>query len=403
MAKKLLSVVNALLATRRRRIALHTLLDPLVTKNPRRVTLIGKGRFGYSGNLRLVAEALAARGDYEVHLFCESDLPTSHVSALASAGIRFHRHLSRQATHALLSSGVLIVDHSIRDGYIARRHPNRRVINIWHGVPIKNIELCMPHTSGRRRRLIVKNSSLYDTMIASSAADRDAIAKSFGVPPERVHVTGLPRYDLFRDQELSQDLQADLAKIHELRRGRRLVLFAPTFRERGLSAFAQLTEEDWGQLVACLQRHDAVLGLRRHPYDEPPAHPATDRIIDLHPDTMPETNLVLRVTDLLITDFSSLWVDFLLRHRPILGYAKDREHYTENERGFVHRFEEVFPGHFAQSVPELIAELDKALGAPEPEMRYERQLALFHTVATRRSSDAVADLVRQSVEDLSSP
>lgn len=373
-------------------------LDLLAPKDRKTVTIICKRRFGYCGNIRLVCEALAATGHYRVQLWCETKLPAETKRALADQHVHRLSRFSLRALWHLVSSGILVVDHSIRDAYIVRPSKRRVAINVWHGVPIKKIELCIEQLTPSRRRLIEKTASLYDAVIASSPTDRNAIARAFGIPPEKVHITGLPRYDLLTGAApLAPDLAAAQKRLRQRLLGRRLVLYAPTFRERGPSPLAQLGPGDWRLLAGAVRSCGAVLGVRSHPYDPTECPTGLEEVIAVPAWEFPETNLVLREADALITDFSSIWVDYVLLDRPILGFARDRDEYVSRERGFIYRLNNVFPGTFCTEVSELVEHLTAVL-TPGFAVRHVKQRDVFHVRTSSSCTDQCVRMIRELAE-----
>ncbi len=382
----------------RRRFALTWLLDALVPKQPRRVTFVCKRRFGFSGNLRAVCLAFARRRDHEVYVWCEAELPERTRTVLERSGVTLLPRFSLGSVLLLVSSGIIVVDHSIRDAYISRKSRRRSIVNLWHGVPIKNIELGARRLTASQRRIVEQNAKLYDLMIASSEHDRRAIASAFGVPPSRVHVAGLPRYDLLDAKPpLEDDLVEQEHSLLTKLQGRKLVLYAPTFRESGPSPLSLIPEEGWRLLGDTLANHGAVLGVRTHPYDAatcPTEHPA---ILRFTAREYPETNLVLRHASVLITDFSSLWIDYLLLSRPIAGLAPDRERYRSEERGFIYDLDEVFPGPFFASAEPLAAWLATQLSQADAQQDYPLQRKLFHSTLMAPFSERCVELILNRV------
>ena len=379
---------NLKLTRARRRILLTWLVDLVVPKHPKRVTFVCKRRFGYSGNIRAICSEFAATSEFEANLWFDGDLPESTRSTLEEQGVRILGDFSLASLYWLVSSGLVVVDHSARDAYITRRSLGRTIVNLWHGVPIKNIELGMPNLSESRRCQIEKTSGLYDALIASSAEDQQAMSQAFGVPLPRVFVTGLPRYDMLLGRKpLARDLLIEEQQLLTVLNGRRLILYSPTFRESGVSPVSQLSAGDWQLLSEALTATNAVLGVRSHPYDSTPCPQGLAGIVELNASRFAETNLVLRHTSILVSDFSSIWVDFLLLSRPIAGFAKDLEVYRSLERGFIYDMEEVFPGPFFNSAQVLAEWLVQQLSAERPLQEHPMQLARFHQLANESYSE----------------
>jgi len=325
---------------------------------------------------------LSREGKYRLFVYKDGQISQNVRKELEALGVGILEGFTLKNLYHLLSSGLVILSHSPRDAHLTKRCPGRKVVNLWHGVAIKKIELLMEEVDSAKQRLLEQNSKLYDLLIASSEKDRQTNARAFGVPLEKVRVTGLPRYDFLKKAENEGPLLAEEEKrILEIKGSRRLILFAPTFREKTRSFFLQFTEDEWEILARFAEERDLLIGLRPHPYDltHIPKNILSRKEFALFNSfDFTEPNLLLRNSDLLVVDFTSLWVDYLLLKRPILGFAKDFRHYLERERGFVYPFEEVFPSDFHSKLDTLLNQMDQVLEKFEVSEKYKKALELFH-------------------------
>lgn len=279
-------------------------------------------------------------------------------------GVRVYTKFSLSALRDVHTAGVIFLGHSGRDAFLRRRKKGRKIINLWHGVAIKRIEHLMPaeknwsYKAWKRRRLMRVNSRVYDMMVASSATDRLTNALAFGLDLDKVHATGLPRFDyLAPNYAFPNNLRKDLNRLEALLAGRRMVLYAPTFREVGASVLTGLTPEVLDGLKDFLQSHNLVLGIRPHPYDQKALAQICDGqwVLDVSPDVYIEPAIVLRAASALIVDYSSIWVDYLLLKRPIIGLMPDFDDYATQERGFIFDLAAILPGPIFQDWSAVMA------------------------------------------------
>lgn len=330
------------------------------------MTFVTRKNVPISGNLRIVADALADHGGYEIGVFKDGSVPDSTVQALQAKGIVVFAGFSFAALCFILSSRTIFLSHSARDAFLTHRRSGRRVINLWHGVALKRIELMMKPFADivkyeARKKLIEKNARIYDAMIASSPVDRLVNSCAFGVSFDRVHVTGLPRFDYLDPScSLPSDLDDQQKKLDSILHGRHLILYAPTFRESGRSVFHYMDDECLKGLRSLCERGGLVFGIRPHPYDMSSLERICDglHIVNLGSMVFPEPALLLNRTKVLVVDYSSIWVDYLIHKRPILGFVPDLENYTEHERGFIYSHETIFPGPVKKSWGEMISEIE---------------------------------------------
>ncbi|HIA28346.1 MAG TPA: hypothetical protein EYN79_09615 [Planctomycetes bacterium] len=228
---------------------------------------------------------------------------------------------------------------------------HHNVINVWHGIPLKAIGILTPERTRKFKRKLRRFSSL----VSSSPLDRSVMSAAFGLPPDRVIPTGLPRNDILHPNfTLPTDLKAlDDSLLDDLS-GKKLALFAPTFRDhRKRKKITPFTKEQVATLVDVLGRMGYSLGVRGHHTSDDMELPENTSIVDCSSSRFPEMQILLRRTDLLITDYSGCFFDFLLRDRPMVSFAHDYFDYVEG-RGFTYDFRTVFPGPICTDFQQLI-------------------------------------------------
>lgn len=344
-------------------IFLISIFDYFDIVNSRKIAFVIKNTSPFSGNTRALADALLRRGARNLVIYKDSGLDEECLR-WRQLGVRVYTKFSLSALRDVHTAGVIFLGHSGRDAFLRRRKKGRKIINLWHGVAIKRIEHLMPaeknwsYKAWKRRRLMRVNSRVYDMMVASSATDRLTNALAFGLDLDKVHATGLPRFDyLAPNYAFPNNLRKDLNRLEALLAGRRMVLYAPTFREVGASVLTGLTPEVLDGLKDFLQSHNLVLGIRPHPYDQKALAQICDGqwVLDVSPDVYIEPAIVLRAASALIVDYSSIWVDYLLLKRPIIGLMPDFDDYATQERGFIFDLAAILPGPIFQDWSAVMA------------------------------------------------
>jgi CDP-ribitol ribitolphosphotransferase len=197
----------------------------------------------------------------------------------------------------------------------------------------------------------------YSYAISGSRHLVPVYAEAFGIEEKAVIPTGLPRIDTFLDPVLGAKAEDEFYRVYPQAKDKRLILFAPTFRGRGISdAYYDYSKLDFAQLWDFCGDDTLVLFRMHHFVDEAPPIPQQfrDRLIDVA--DFPETNDLLRVADVLITDYSSVIYEYSLLNRPMVFYAYDREIYAAT-RGFHRDFELTAPGKVCDTFDELLSAL----------------------------------------------
>lgn len=273
---------------------------------------------------------------------------------------------------------------------------HHNVVNVWHGIPLKAIGILTPDRSRKFERKLRKFSSL----VASSPLDRSVMSAAFGLPPEKVIPTGLPRNDLLHPEySLPEDLR-ELDKLLEKElSGNKLALFAPTFRDhRKRKKVVPFTPEQFETLVEELGNLGFALGVRGHHTSDDMEIPSASSVIDCSGSRFPEMQLVLRRTHLLITDYSGCFFDFLLLDRPLVSFAHDFSEYISG-RGFTYDFETVFPGPICTDFQQLIDLLPALVDESLDETNSKKRAIIRDLIvgsSDGRSSERVIDSIISS-------
>jgi len=290
---------------------------------------------------------------------------------------KFVREKSLAGAYYLARSKVVIIATSLAgfshySKFMSNRH---QIIQLWHGIPLKRIgKLFPPETFWQYE------TDKYAATVCSSAQDKVYMQKAFApIPSDRVWQTGLPRNDLILKKEahLPDDYKSHLNSIRARLKGRKMVLYAPTWRldESSTYCFSKIELE---VLKKILDKHNAVLAFRGH------ANVRTRAIFDpefndvINVNDIPDANILLRLADVLVTDYSSIYIDFLITSKPIIYFAYDKENYV-SERGFLYPLEEAYVDDDVSDVEGLALKLDEALsdGVSDP-ARYDIVTSLFH-------------------------
>jgi len=382
------------LASRKRKASIFSLLDCLFPKNATKLVLVIKKGTEFSGNLRVANDILSKDKNHKIYVYKDGKCIPEIKRNLEIQGVTVLEGWSIISIFHLLTSGTFIFSHAPRDAHITKRCKKRVIINLWHGVAFKNIENLMPNIADEKQKQLLANANLYDHIISSSNADKQTNMKAFMVDESKVHVTGLPRYDILKSTyPLDSFLKVQKEKLLCLKKNKKLILYAPTFRENNISAIDQVSDKDWDMLSNLLEQQQAIMAIRPHAYDKAlPTHITDNKNFCLlsHKEYT-EPNLILQFADILVVDFSSIWIDYLLLNRPIVGFAKDFEHYVKTERGFVYNFEETFPDTFCTSMKFLIRHLEDLLTEGITRKEYKKTTSLLHHYSLETNFKAILE------------
>jgi len=220
---------------------------------------------------------------------------------------------------------------------------SQKIIQLWHaGAGFKssgynrwgNIGSPGPQSAHRQ----------YTWGIAGSKKIAVFFADGWGINEEKVIPTGMPRMDSYLDEDYRREKTEELRKKYPICEGKKVILFAPTFRGKNRSdAFYPYEMLDLGKLYEVCGENYVVL-FKKHPWVNnklviPDRYQDRFQVVDSYPNI----NDLFYITDLLITDYSSGIYEYSLMRRPMLFYAFDEERYGFS-RGFHRSLHESAPG-----------------------------------------------------------
>jgi hypothetical protein len=273
------------------------------------------------GNGLEVARALLERYDGQVVWLTETTPTPAPVRDLAAGGLHLVPKWSLRGMLAYLRAEAVFFTHGLYGS--PRPVPGKPVVNLWHGDGPKDVR-----PDNGVGGLIAGTYFVGSTRLFSRHQ-----AAGFGVPEDRVLVTGNPRTDVFWRPSTTAPL-SDLGITDDF------VLWMPTFRRtRAVGAMRQVDEAGpeeraWQcrleALLEGLRDRGLQLVVKPHPMDAEEhrwAGAVTVRDADLARTGVGLYDLLARSRGL-VTDYSSVWVDYLLLDRPLAFLVPDRDSYT---------------------------------------------------------------------------
>ena len=273
---------------------------------------------------------------------------------------------SIQGIRQALSAGVWFTSAGL-PAYGTGLHKKRLIINIWHGVPLKKIALLDPNLKKAARIYFKKIfSENYTCILTTSHELIPLMARSFAVSEDKIKVWGQPRNDgLFQKNDCREILGQLFPDLPEYTK---TVLYAPTFRDYGQVQLFPFKDFDQKQLEAFLDEKNMLLFIRTHVAEQGSAAPYLGkRIRFLGNEQAEDVTGILNIFDCLITDYSSIYIDYLLTDKPMIFLPYDRQQYLDG-RGMNFDYDDVTPG----PKPETFNDFLDALSPKEDFWKSER-------------------------------
>lgn len=169
-----------------------------------------------------------------------------------------------------------------------------------------------------------------------------------------------------------------LSEIYqELPEFTKAVLYAPTHREGDLVRLFPFEDFREQKLLEFLEREKLLLCIRTHLYTQKVQNlPDSPRICWLNEDRAEDVMEVLDVFDLLITDYSSIYIDFLLTGKPLLFLPYDKQEYLVR-RGLNFPYDKVTPGPKPKTFRDFCIQVRKLLGGEDGYEKMRKKTGLF--------------------------
>lgn len=248
--------------------------------------------------------------------------------------IKFLRSGTLKAFYYQITAGVVFVTHGI-NADLDRCFVSHRSVRIqfWHGIPIKKIRFDStkdnkyPSKFLKFRLIKTLINEYYTIITACSELDRKIFSSAFNVPQDKIFVTGLPRFDdLLEASKVDSKKSSNQKKIN--------ILIAPTFRMESSNY-----EEDICSLLTAFQDQNLIdfidVRIRMHPeqvFSDLLYSNIQSKInINISEKTSSISDMLW--SDLLISDVSSIILDYMLLEKPIYGYFPDHNSFSKLDRG----------------------------------------------------------------------
>lgn len=272
--------------------------------------------------------------------------------------------MSTMGLLAILRSKFLICTHGSADLFRLRLRGRFNIIMLSHGTSIiKGLHTLkfqkLAKTGSNRSNLIYKSNEdneylRYHTVIASSNEDEQNIIASRS--PKNVEILGYPRNDIFyENNQVYENYNISLF----LQQFNKVILFCPTFRDYPTSE-KPFSRDFLMRFNEYLEKENSLFLIKGHINEKSlETIENLSNIRDISVDVKDIQDL-LPYVDLLISDYSSIFFDFVFRDMPIIFYPYDFENYTENSRDLFCDYFKDLVGPFAKNEDELLKLIDSS-------------------------------------------
>lgn len=256
----------------------------------------------------------------------------------------------------LATSSVVMLDNVFLPMAYLKFAKDVKVVQLWHGTgTIKKFGQDV--NTGELKELEKRANSTITHLVVNSEYTKEQYSHAFGLEKSRIFSWGLPRTDeMFSEEITKKKTEHFYQKFPELK-DKKLVLYAPTFRDDEVNEpklcldLEKLMKETDSNTVYLLKLHPFVAanfnieGI------------SSERVKNIS--FYQDINTLLMVSDVLITDYSSIIFEYCALEKPMIFYAYDLEKFSKQGRGFYEPYKEYVPGPIARTTEDIIQILNK--------------------------------------------
>ncbi|GGE56661.1 hypothetical protein GCM10011391_39470 [Pullulanibacillus camelliae] len=250
-----------------------------------------------------------------------------------------------RSIYHLATSKYVFIDNYF--GFLAaiQFKPEVECIQLWHAAgAIKTFafkDKSIQQRSSRAQKRFERVYNKFDKVVVGSEAMANIFMEAFHLPAEKMVRTGIPRTDFFYDVSMKQTVIKAFYQDYPELRNKKIILYAPTYRDQELEHFClRLDIENMYEELS----KDYALILKLHPAVKvSDAIDARFKGFAYDFSSYLDVNELLMITDILISDYSSIPYEFALFNKPMIFFPYDLEEYTRT-RGLWGSYEDLVPG-----------------------------------------------------------
>lgn len=340
-----------------------------------KVVFLSPHNENFNDSLGAVMEEVIRRDEFRVVLISGRDLKfeTSNVKKIFSSIGKAISFFTVKAYHLATAHYIFLNDNFMPMGML-RFKENAVITQLWHAEgAFKKFGLDIEQPD-EIRELEKKGNAKLTYVVCSSEEVAPIYANAFGVSDYKVLPLGSARLDWFGKEINNDRLRADFDKKYPMCKGKQLALYAPTFRDNTADDERILENFDVASFNERFGDKYALL-IRLHPQ----VH-SNVRIPDGAVDVCNYGNVteIMRLCDFLITDYSSICMDFAIQDKPVYFYAFDLDLY-ERDRSFYFDYESYVPGPVAKDFQTLLNLINSTVSETYRKRRYDFNYSNFGT------------------------
>lgn len=262
----------------------------------------------------------------------------------------------------LVTSKYIILDDYSSTISIMKLRKGQEVCQLWHGAGAFKKFGYSRQDKKHTWKDKIEGHRNYTKAVVTANSIRWCYAEGFGMDIEKIKATGMARTDIFFDKKYIEQKKEELYKDYSYLKNKKVILFAPTYRGTSLrQSYYDYEQLDINKIYQEFANKDYVFLFKWHPglYYKNKAENIVPYDLEKYSgfyydfSESRDINELLLITDILITDYSSVIFDYALLNKPVIYFTYDYEEYQQ-ERGLYFDFENYVYGDITRNIEELI-------------------------------------------------
>ena len=301
------------------------------------------------------------------------------------------------------------------NSFIRIKSKKQIYINLWHGMPLKKMSYMENNFNEKDISYNINNT---DIMISTSVLTKSLLSSCFNIKANKIYITGQPRNDyLFIKRNKSKN---NLEKVLNMKinKEKKIIFYLPTFREgyqnrsegKKIENFNIFRFESFNihEFIKFLEVNEILFIMKLHPFEEKYYKNIlkdykTENLKIIQQEKLTENYLdlyeILGYSDLLVTDYSSVYFDYLLIDKPVIFVPTDIEEYSQKRGFLLEPYDFWTPGPKVYNQDDLLNSILVNLNEPN---KYKKERNLINSMINyykdNKSSERVWNLIKERYE-----
>ena len=284
-------------------------------------------------------------------------------------------------------------------------------LQLWHGMPVKTIGYTEKNIPYRTLKAYKRNQNSF--FFVTSDIFKISMIASFLMHPNKVYITGQPKTDcIFKQQNL-----AKIKDFIHADKFSKIVIYAPTYKEALRNCDCREVQHEFNnifymddysqeQFYKLLEDKNILFMVKPHPFEESIYKSFEQNNVFNHPNIKIIYNKDLntrglyfyeffKIADLMITDFSSIGIDYLITKKPIIFLNSLAKEYNKN-RGFTleDNYEIMMPGEKVYNFNQLLKAIEDAILTDSWKEQRLKMLPLLHKYCDSNASERIYQIMK---------